>query len=131
MGHWLEEETCRHAIGWPQLQHIGRAFRRLRGADPRDRPVGRHQPHEREARQLCLPRPPLLFFQALVALRSVGLRCAGVLRLVAAAIEAASPEPAPTTAPAIPASASPATKPAPAAEAAPPGQSATRVIPDV
>src|SRR5262245_18382259 len=101
MRHGIEEETRRHTVRRTRFQNIGGTFRRLRSADPRDRAVRRDQPHERETRQLRLPRAPLQFSGALIRLRSIGFRVAGVLPLVAAAIEPASAETAPTTTAAI------------------------------
>src|SRR5262245_65699651 len=118
MGHGIEEEARGHTVGRTHFQNIGRTFRRLRSANPRHRAVRRDQPHEGETRQLRLPRPPLQFSGALIRLRSIGLSGAGVLPLVAAAIEPASPETAPTTTAAAIASASTARETASAAEPA-------------
>src|SRR6187431_953144 len=94
MRHWIEEETRRDAIHRFHLENVGSSFGRLRRADPCYRSVRGQQPHERQPCKLRLPCTALEFSDALVCLRRVGLSGVGVLRRIAAAIEAASTEPA-------------------------------------
>src|SRR5262249_51828117 len=117
MRHGIEEQTRRHTVRRTHFQNIGRTFRRLRSADPRDRAVRRDQPHERETRQLRLPRAPLQFSGALIRLRSIGLSGAGVLPLLGPRRAPPPAQPAPPP-PAAIASASTAWEAASAAEAA-------------
>ena len=127
MRHRVEEEASRHAGRRADFENIGRAFRRLRRADPRDLSIRGQQPDERETRQLRLPRAPEKVLGAFVAGSSIAARRAGVL--TASAVEAAAAETAAATAAIAAASTSVAREAAAAAKAAARRQPAARVIP--
>src|SRR5204862_5585337 len=97
-------EAGRNAVGRSHFEHVGGSFGRFRGADPRDGPIRRQQPHERQPRELGLPHAPELILHALLIdlWSAVALPAGGILSLVlTAAAEAAAPEPASSTAASI------------------------------